>query len=883
MATGGTIPQDRKQYVTFYNTTGIIEKDKNIYFVPRFSKTARAGNFVLSEWRIAFNSVCPPASKYTDIEISSWSPQDRTLRVQGDIDDFRVVTSEGSCLNYLIMRRRVKKTTAFIDSYYAFFITNAKQAGGSSVELTLEPDYFTNVFYLHNNRVLSADDVANDYEPFNDKMKNCYVNRQHYNRVKIGSYESQYNTSWFHSGSFTASVGDTINIKSLAISSETPIDYGRFKILSIGIADDIIGMRLLDLNTQRETVSIPLNTLQLIDITNSQTYIASLESFEKNEQTSKVNLSPDNMKIFLNQEESFKYKYQYRDMKYPVSIYDGVFTDEEKQQIEEASEIEDLALTLRNKVLLSCISYLVVETKSPEVCYIYRDYNRTSDTYVDRDLDMGEMIDLGINRPNPVICYPFINSPDPFKKFNLENKTLFYGKVGNFLGNESLLAGEEIYKGYLIKSVLSRLNHYSIGDYVHSVYVTNDVLCPKSNYNIIYTVDPTSHTNVIKIQMLLKLPKKSYRADGTNTMKIDEKGLFVAGIRANLNEQGVPAWDLIFEAHNGDSPTDGMAFSHVGFLASGYYSRKISLDINKFDISKNDLVSGYFDNILEAEPYKFYSLSTYASYELPFNKNRYYDSLTVDIVYFMSVNGAIKLGYVPQYTVEGKATLYYNESLTFTTSSTLPLVSDSYYSYYNQNKAQMKNQYAVNDYNRGIDLLQHALISGPNAVGMAGSKRGGWGALAEAGNQFMQMANEGIDWAQSNKEIGMNQTAKLADMGNKPDTMKQAGSDIFYDLRTSENFLYINHYSIDERSYISIAKYLERFGYQINLYDNIHAVDRVGWNYVILNNFDFETAKLTLAEEQAIKQIFFNGVTLLHDKSYLTSGHNYETILEGGN
>ena len=31
MATGGTIPTNRTQSVTFYNTTGIIEREKNIY------------------------------------------------------------------------------------------------------------------------------------------------------------------------------------------------------------------------------------------------------------------------------------------------------------------------------------------------------------------------------------------------------------------------------------------------------------------------------------------------------------------------------------------------------------------------------------------------------------------------------------------------------------------------------------------------------------------------------------------------------------------------------------------------------------------------------------------------------------------------------------
>ena len=74
---------------------------------------------------------------------------------------------------------------------------------------------------------------------------------------------------------------------------------------------------------------------------------------------------------------------------------------------------------------------------------------------------------------------------------------------------------------------------------------------------------------------------------------------------------------------------------------------------------------------------------------------------------------------------------------------------------------------------------------------------------------------------------------------------------------------------------------LERVGYQVNLYDTLHVVDRVGWNYIQLNAFDFNpTTNIMVEQENTIRQIFSQGVTLLHDKSFLTAGHNYEKILE---
>jgi len=127
MATGGTIPSNRTQTVTFYNTTGVVEKNKNMYYVPRFSKTgATANQLVCNAYLNAFNVVCPPSSDYTEISISTWSPEDRTLTVRGNIDDFRCITDEGACLNYFIITRTVSKVKSGVTTtqtfYYAFFI-----------------------------------------------------------------------------------------------------------------------------------------------------------------------------------------------------------------------------------------------------------------------------------------------------------------------------------------------------------------------------------------------------------------------------------------------------------------------------------------------------------------------------------------------------------------------------------------------------------------------------------------------------------------------------------------------------------------------------------------------------------------------------------------
>ena len=138
--------------------------------------------------------------------------------------------------------------------------------------------------------------------------------------------------------------------------------------------------------------------------------------------------------------------------------------------------------------------------------------------------------------------------------------------------------------------------------------------------------------------------------------------------------------------------------------------------------------------------------------------------------------------------------------------------------------------------------------------------------------------------------IELTQLAKMGDMGAKPDTVKLAGSDAIYDLIQNDMGLHINRYVIDTVSYNSACKYLERFGYLVNIFDSINVFDRIGFNFVKLSSFDFVEDDFVLSQEQmdAISKIFEEGVTLLHDHDYLhnlgevisnVGYHNYELSL----
>ena len=886
MATGGLIPTNREQTVTFYNTTPVVDKDKNIYYVPRFSQTsAQAGQQVRTAYLNAFEVVCPPSSDYTSIPISQWSPQDRTLVVRGNIDDFRVVTDEGACLNYFIITRTITKTSGQTSTsqtfYYAFFITDVKQAGGGSVQITAEPDDFTNVFYLHNTHELSASDITGDYEPFNKKLCNCYVKRQHYNRVSGKAFYNYFNCAVSENCTGTLTVGKQYHIT----TSETipPVDYGNFYLISLAITHGEARMILADTDHTRSNVTIPaLTVLRFSEVDSTNYTTAELQSWSKNASRSYETYNVDNMRIFMNQLETFKFKYQYRDSKYPISPYDGEFTDEEKDLIEEADFIDDLPSALQSKVLTTCINYLVIETKSTEPCKRYLRYTDSTQATVNYRPASGELVDEGINRPNPIICYPFINSPRVFKKFDLEHRTFLLPRINNILstmlGQSGFPTRLSYYSNSISRTVIQYMNDGIWTDYILSAYVMNNVGIPN-----IYTLNiaTVENTKVCQVIYDLYAPDISQGSPLGNSgfFEINTQNCYASGLRDMLTE-GVQD-EIYFYQDTPNASITSMEYPYtIGIIVSGYHEHDYNIDLSILGDIPSDLKTNYYDPVLETEPYKFYSISTLGNFELVFNKNRYYQTESVNLKYFYSVNGALKLSYIPNYSVDEIETMYFNEGLTFTSTTSLPLKTDSYISYYIQNKAQMKNQYAVTDKNFNYDMQQSYFVTAPASIASAGIRKGQIGVGSEFVNQTAKLINEVVDYYQSKEIISMNQRAKLADVGFAPDTLKQAGSDVFYDLKSDELFLFLNHYRIDELSYNSIAKLLERTGYQVDLYDALNVIDRVGWNYVQLISFDYRpTINIMASQEERIRQIFQNGVTLLHDKTYLASGHNYETLL----
>ena len=425
MGNGGIIPTSKTQTVTFFNTTGLIERGKNMYFAPRLSKTlATAGQKLSIAYLNEFKRVCPPFSDYSDMDISGWSPEDRTLVINGNIDDFRLITEVGNCLNYLIITRQVTTNNTTKTYYYSFFITGVTQVGKNSVRVTIEPDDFTNVFYLHNEKVLTSGDITGDYEPFNDKMKNCYVNRQHYNRVKQVN-ETDYVIDCYINPDRYFDIADGTQI-TLEFQDGDPYE-------PVVITGTVVShLWTSETSPYRLRISIGFfeSEIDINDPDNFSTGHYGSTNFIFDYNTDDIvwypdkprHLDIDNIKIFLNQPESFKFKYQYRDSKYPLSLFQDngyvSFSQEEKRIISITDSFSDLPDDLKHKIVNASVNCIAVEFKSCEIIapYVFQRGDQLNKYTAVRYMS-GGLVSEQVERPTPVIMFPFFNIPKEFKKY----------------------------------------------------------------------------------------------------------------------------------------------------------------------------------------------------------------------------------------------------------------------------------------------------------------------------------------------------------------------------------------------------------------------------------------------------------------------------------
>lgn len=830
------------QTYSLFNVAGLIDKDKNIYYVPQpellYESRGDFDEVVADSYYTLFKSVCPPSSSYTDKSISDWSPEDRRLVVEGTIDNFRLSRGGGLALNYCIVYRYVSN----ISSYTGFFITSVRQLGVNSVELMLEPDHFTNFFYLQN-----TEEITRNYDPFNPVMRNCYVERQHYDR---GHFEDDL---WY----------------------------------------------------------------------------------------------PDNSTFFVNYPETFSYKFQWRPYRHMLPLF--TTTDINLQEMNELY-YELKSVTTQNQLanyinrlnnegredLLKCIASIFVKYINIQ----YKEYKainsiwvangQTTKTYaicvagnsIDKEGNVASQV---IHIVKPVIDIPKELSNIKKEWLRIDGEFDFdYGDnhYNNFITLDSGITDSYTKYGYLGGYLGSQ-------QYVLSSFITKhsplakQIIGFKNNSNLTFSIrfrleDPFIYHNENYLQNVEAgkgFSFKKYRNEVLPQQMIinDSAMLVTIPLQSDIinfdTEDDSIKNDPYLYIDEVENIIAGYSDEHLyspnsrwGFIIGKYENTDMALSFSDNEGSVPDLINDYYEPLLESEPYSFYSLSLYEN-ETPLNKHRYYQNFDidenkyyVDLITNVSYNDAYKIGVIPVYALYGQKQIYYSEALVMTLPSGLTIVESSYFNYYLQNKAQMKSQYAINSVNYEYANKATAITGASNTLKgtlTGGIKAGGTGTIAGLVGGVVDTARDfalnTLEYSKSNDITEIQQKAKLSDVGAKPDTVRQAGSDIVYELSISDLGVHYNFYTIDTISYINISRLLERTGYKVDLFDELNPFNRVVLNYIKLIGFDFveDNIKISVEQSNAISSIFMKGVTLLHDKEKFhelgnRTVHNYEKILEGG-
>lgn len=846
----GTVASNITQTVSFYNTTGVIEKEHNLYYCPRVS----AGS--PSAWLTAFSSAVSTITGYSNISISQWSPEDRVLSIKGRIENFRV-SSGLNPLNYCIVTQTVSYddlTTATF--YYAYFIVGARQNGVGAVTLELEPDHFTNVFFLQNTN--SSD--ANFDTSFNRMLKNTYVERQHYDRVqrgitnKITISEYTLDTTDQEGNLFLdfeypkselggraivgASVDSVTDLQGGDIQYQERVeisDEGNFYLLSIVISAPS------DQDTQvRVNISVTAGELGFEDI---------------------------NLPLFANYEETFRFRRQYRDSKRRL-LYE--LTPTEEAFIENGISWNNMSDTLKLKLVKqsACVLHNILKNRDIIMPYVpdIEHINPRGLNIVYQNSNIPKaLVDV-----QTLVC----NVPDKFRAYKSNIEALFKGEY-----YITRLYNNEKYYQKCDFEQLQNLPNYP--QYISTSYISKD--------DYLINRITLEEVNLPYQTQGLRLVINSVTVEFDYNKVLDDIGIACVYYYENLTDIGAFGYFLNYRQDS----TTGKRYSETGaikILDSSVSISTVNLLVSvhtgyvhteQFPNKGKSTITNYYEPILTFAPYSYYSVSYLGNIEVPLNKLNYYQTGEVNFDIVISVTDALQVSVVPTYSIEGKKFKYYTEELTITLNNQLPFVSALLDEYLAQNRAQMKNQYAINEISGRTALIKNTvggITSGVKAGFMGGAEAGGVVGLTEVTGGLITSY---VTMTAGEEQIKLSQQAKLADLGNLPNNVKQTGTDINTDLSINEMGLYLNHYTIDEVSYNNICRYLERYGYLINIYDTLKILSRKGWNYIKLVDFEFDTY-ISEAQEESIRQIFKNGVTLLHEPSYLHNNavHNYEIILD---
>lgn len=597
-------------------------------------------------------------------------------------------------------------------------------------------------------------------------------------------------------------------------------------------------------------------------------YIAQ-QHYDRVERVGQVGIRNKNMDIFANIEQQFNFRRQYKDSKKQIGNC-HLLNDSQLQIIEDTDDFVDLPDEIKIACYQQSTAFLHVVLKDKQV--IMR--KLIGDEPIERVFNYN-IPNTNIQNDLYVLVLPIVSIPRFLEKYESKIKNASYlRKRGNYFVEGKNYTMEQL----SLKDFYQKDNPFQ--NYVLSMFITRDsnlyynITFNANGFHIVNCQEHSSDDNAKLVIVSAEEGMFSEKLFYTET--IEDNEIKIAFKKAVTHPEPFPT----------TYDDDDTKIPRTAYIEK-FGERSFNLDLSK-NTTINQLKTEYFEHVLHFEPYSFYSISYLGTIETILNRKNYYhqNESAVNITYSMSISDSIKYNVIPNYVILGERRLMYNESLQFIVTNHLTIINQAIDDYLIANQSQMRAQYALNEIqqkqnwaNAGIDA-----ISSIGSGALRGAMFGGpVGAVIGAGAGAIQagagLAKQGVEAGLSKKKIDIEQKAKLSDLGRQPDSINKVGAEIITDLSTGEMAFYLNHYTIDKVSYDSIAKYLERYGYQVNIYDKMNILDRKYWNYIELLSMDIDNT-ISMEAEESIRDIFKSGVTLQHEANGLTYPHNYETILD---
>lgn len=875
------------QTLTFYDTTGVIDYHKRIYYVPTDADIIAQTGYSAERYVKCLNAICPPPlSAYTDINMSQWNPEDRELVVKGNVDSFRK-GSNSVVLTYIIMKRTNTDSPLRPNfKYYGFFIEKAYQDGLNSVRLELIPDLFTNVFYLSNNHIIVLNNFST-YNLFNNTIKNAYIERQHYNRFeKIEDDIYMTNFKIFANSKEVYKYRLQEKTKRLPISIYDMNGYGYFKTLDKQI-----------LNTLDSDAKI--NNFFNRNYSDAMPYAYASINFLHILTKERIT-TPTVIKCTDDDED------YYLQANYGIDYEVGA-------NIPSAQQHLIIPFFTNNEDLKHFVHYF----KNNGITYYANMY--TGDLSV--SLNLGKFSDGDItniiNRLQEVYGY-YIQSiyVTPYSELS---KCMFVQQNGssvdtrfNIEFNASLLVSGINQTSGASASPLGKW--LGLGDFTNPTKPLDDFdsrVVNEPMYSFLGFTKPQT-----------EFPQDTITSINNDFLKGILGGLMYyyktwARKSIDVNESYKETPQILFEydglslykyRENNKYPYDDYILAPL-FVVGSKRALDSSFNINKKVTGVDETFNKYYEPLLETEPYSLYTLS-FLDVESPFYMSRLYldnnleqnfadnngvisIDFTVNLTFNQVVNAQYKLGVIPKYVspFNNEYYRYYDNALIFVTSQGMTVRNNTLYEYAYTEGARMVAQRYLQSLNGAIDIAKYVVNDTPYNIGsgaLRGMSGGGAmgaaaGAIEGAGRSLRDISNMAVDYIKDINSMRVMQEADLAGAGAKADNYACVGTDLYYDLNNKDYMLYYNEYRIDEVSYNSIAKMLERYGYRVDIYGKLNVDDRLGWNFIKLYTFDFVEGGLHLSmeQEEAIREVFTKGVTLLHIPEILKddSEHNVERVI----